>query len=195
MIGIVRERLDAAGRAARVRARRLSADGGAGRGARRDDGRPRAADRASTSWCRRRSWCGGWRRGAICGECGINAALESDGDGVRQVRRRAGARAPTTARTIVRERLKVYHAADAAAGRVLPGAADVPVDRRRAAARRAWRRRSTRRSDAGDRRRRRRGSARCDRLPVGGGARADARGERAGGRGADGAGGAWWRRA
>ena len=46
MIGIVKERLDKPDVQPRVHPRRLSADGGAGDGARRPDGRARSADRA-----------------------------------------------------------------------------------------------------------------------------------------------------
>ena len=51
-----------------------------------------------------------------------------------QVRRRLVQRADDN-EAVVLERLKVYQRADRAAGRVLPRAADVPVDERRAAAR------------------------------------------------------------
>ena len=71
--------------------------------------RPRRRWSSSTSWCRRRCCCGGWRARRICGSCGVNAPIEwttACGD----VRRRAGAARRTTATAVVRERLKVYHA-------------------------------------------------------------------------------------
>ena len=73
MIGIVRERLDRPDADGRLHPRRVSADGGAGAGARRHDERPRAARSWSTSTCRRRSWCGGWPRGSCAAQCGANA--------------------------------------------------------------------------------------------------------------------------
>ena len=70
----------------------------------------------------------------ICGSCGVNAAGRVDGacqncGGELVARIDDGVE-------IVRERLKVYQRQTRAAGRVLLGAADVPVDRRQPAARR-----------------------------------------------------------
>ena len=115
MIGIVRERLDAAGRARRVRPRRVSAHGGAGRGARRDDGRPRSADR-------RRHRGAGSGAGAAAGDAAdlrARAAPTPDRSTAQVGRARArkcGGRLVQRAddnEAVVLERLKVYHAADA----------------------------------------------------------------------------------
>ena len=59
IIGIVRERLAQAGCARRLPARRLSAHGRPGDGARHDDGGPRTRWSSWTSRCRTTSWCGG----------------------------------------------------------------------------------------------------------------------------------------
>ena len=94
------------------------------------------ADRRRHRGAGGRSWCGGCGARLICERLRRQRATV----GVRRtacvptLRRRSWCSAPTTTTAVVRERLKVYHAADAAAGRVLPRAADVPVDRRRAAA-------------------------------------------------------------
>ena len=168
MIGIVQERLEQDGCAARVRARRLSADGAQADGARRDgrDGAGRWS--CSTSWCRKTCWCGGWRRGGSAA-----SAARTPGRGGRSA---ASAAARWCTRTddgdgIVRERLKVYQrqtkplvdyysarptfrsidgnqAADAVTQRV-----DAAIDAAAAAGR----------------------AQRCDRLQVAGGDRADAR--------------------
>ena len=179
MIGIVRERLERDGRAARVRARRVSADGRRRR--RRSTGWWTAAGRwsCSTSWCPRTCWCGAWRRAGSAASAASNAPVELD-DGVR---RSAAARWCTRDRRRRRDRAGAAEglpAADQAAGGVLLGAADVPR-RSTATSRRTS---STAAVDeavaeaAGGRGER----GGCDRLQVAGGDRADARGERS-----------WWR--
>ena len=193
MIGIVRERLDAAGRAARVRPRRVSADGGQAEAldALMDGREPLIVVDIvvpEAELVRRLA------SRLICADCGTNAdgvdAAAIGDDALRAVRRAAGAARRRQRRAWCCERLKVYQRETAAAGRVLPRPADVPrrstARSRRIGSRRIWRARSTARSAVARRRRERRG----DCLPVGGRARADARGGPAGRRSADGAGGA-----
>ena len=106
-----------------------------------------------------------------------------------QVRRARWCSAPTTTTAVVLERLKVYHRQTEPLVEYYRDAADVPVGRRRAGARRVAADLAAAIEAAGSGAVRG-GGARGDRLPVGGGARADARGRPAGRRGADRAGGA-----
>ena len=170
----------------RVRARRVSADGRAGGGARRDHERPRPADR-------RRHRRAGGGAGAAAGARGwfarTAARTRRSAGGTRRrprvpaMRRAAGAahRRQRGGRARASEGVSPH---DGAAGGVLPRAADVPLDRRRAAAR-------SRGGGSGGRDRsgrQRRGapwSAGGDCLPVGRGARAHARSRPSGRRGAD----------
>ena len=98
MIGIVRERLERPDAQRRVRARRVSAHGGAGGGARPDHGRARGPlivvdivvpeDELVRRLATRR----------ICGELRRQRADRRATTALRQVRRRAGAARPTTTR-------------------------------------------------------------------------------------------------
>ena len=111
IIAIVRERLAQAGRAAGVRARRVSAHGGAGAGARRADGRARrrAADRG--------------RRGGAGAGAGAAAGEPADLRDVRDQRRPLGddgvcgkcggelVQRADDDQEVVLERLKVYQQA------------------------------------------------------------------------------------
>ena len=139
MIGIV-ARAAAAGRLrGGLRARRLSAHGAAGRGARPAcRAATRAARRRRHRGAARRSWCGGSRAGAGARRAATDHVVDDPPErrGLRDVRRARWCSARDDSDAVVRERLKVYCARDAAARRVLPDAADVPVGRRRAAARR-----------------------------------------------------------
>ena len=158
----------AAGRGRGLRARRVSAHGGAGDGARHD---------ASTA--ARRSWSVNIevpeealverltpRR--ICANCGWNAVPGMNAC-ARVRRRRSVPAAATTASTIVRERLRVYARDTQPLVEFYAGAADVPVGRRRLRRRTPWRADSGRGACAsvGEERTR-------DHLPLGGRDREDA---------------------
>ena len=152
IVGVVRERLAQAGRAGGLRARRVSADGAAGRGARRDRGRPRPAAWSSTSrspdeeLVRRltsRRVCapvrGERRRPRRSAAQGHPEPVEAEPTCAREVRRRADA-----ARGRPRGRdpgaaagLRARHAA---AARLLPAAGRRSAGGRRAGAASAWRR-------------------------------------------------------
>ncbi len=170
MIGIVARAARAERRQGRLRARRLPAHGGAGGGAGRDHDRTRSADRD-----RHRGAGGGTGASARHADDLRRLRHRRGGRqrprrGLRQVRRAAGAarrRQPGD-----RDRApEGVPPAVGAAGRVLPRAAVVPLDRRRAGARSG--RRGSRRGDRG-------GGQRAagsweyagDRLPFVGGARA-----------------------
>ena len=110
----------------------------------------------------------------ICGDCGANATADDAAEACRKCGGRAGARGPTTAAEIVRERLKVYQRRPGRwssstrrgrrSGRSTATRLPDAVDRRRSTAR------SRRRSRGAEGRGR-------DRLQVAGGNRADARGQ------------------
>ena len=195
MIAIVRERLTQPGYAARVRARRVSADGGAGAGARRDDGRARqrAAGGRRRAWCRRRSWCGGWRAAGSARTCGDQRrSVGAERDACTKCGGELVQRTDDNAQVVLRA-AEGLRAADAAGARVLPGAADVPDGRTARRRRSRWRtdldsrdRRRGRggapavRPSAGERRGRSRRA--CDCLPLAGRDRQAAARQPAGGR-------------
>ena len=145
MIGIVAERLTATMRE-RVRARRVSADGGAGRRRSTHDRAAAAAGRARHRRARTTCWCGGWRCAGSAASAATTAAVEWTGS----LQKCGGA---LIARTDDgdRDRARAAEgvpAPDAAARGLLLGAADVQVDRRQPAARRGDRADATRRSTA-----------------------------------------------
>ena len=112
MIAIVRRAAAAPGCGARVRARRVSADGGAGAGARPDHGRARATARWSIVdvGCRRTSWCGAWRAAGSARTAGRTRTRSAP----RQTCRKCGGQLVQRTddnQEVVLERLKVYQQA------------------------------------------------------------------------------------